>query len=1178
MPFDFPNSPTLNQTVTNGAVTYLWDGTKWIVAYNAISEAPRDGQVYGRQGSVAAWVPTLPLTGGTVAQLTVSGPVTVGTPGISYGWLGATGAGIAFTYSAGTLNPWIGGVAQGALASQSWVTSAINSATSGGPFLPLSGGTVIGGTTFSGSGTSLTVTNNATINGGAVINGGISGWGLNLTNAGLIVGGSTAAGAVRLIGPTGFNRDIQFYSPGGLGHRWDFGMGVTLETGNSAGSNLRMDAYDDNGGYAGALSIASRRSGPLGQGTPWYSYFGPWRQSTPLAARGGGVIGNDQEFISNGDVQPTVTLAANPLAVVSGSAVVTVMWAGSVSSSQIAAVSEGGWDTWVNIGGATATGGITVNGWYQVTSTVDGDHFTIHHSANATATVAAGGGSSVTIRPSVVTQVNKVVSTIRTAANGFPLQTTELLNIDPEVFVPLGSANYSRYEHRWSWTVGPNPGGTLYQWSLGCWEWDLTNRGVDVGYSPSLYGSYNGTVAFWVGPVDIPSWATGGGTATNWNTVYTVFQTNGQFGVYDAFSTQPNSLVGAARDPTGHGGVAFDAIGAEFNAGSFSTSVGTSTITVHTKVGTQVVQANGNQIWLGGPPQTLAGVTFGGAVYTMSNVNDAAGTFTITGTGTASSSTTGGAITWFAFSNLVPYAPFQLSGSFKHGLISSTTSRVESGLIVETQPGNGVGWNDGTGIASVNSSSISAGNLNVDLWPVGTGSVQAHGNLGVSGTVTNPNPGQTALTAAVAGGGGGTGYAVNDTFAFVGNGRGTVATVSGGVVTGITNNTLPTTSGTPPANPVPTTTLTGSGSGLVLSLQWSGANAVVAPGPLNIGVQPLTAISDGTISGAGVPLWQIKPVADQFGFNAGTMQLNAWQGLGITSNVNVPTAATIPPGLNSIWMHPRAGSFWMMGFFNVLNGMNGVYHSISNLQIGRTGLDLRIQMTGAANNLVPTLTSTTPVTGGTNVQVNDRYYDAFNNAYTVMATDGAGAATTMRIDTGSVRFNTAPANPVSLTACAGAVGTGITVNLTWTNPTRLLLWSQNNALGLQGDTGITLTAAAGGVGVSGGMNFGSTLAASTTDLSRHIALFGTTFGLGVTSARLNHVAPAGSTHAFVIGTTDTMLVANTGIQFAAVPLGFNAATPIARPTVSGAKGSNAALASLLTALASYGLITDTTTA
>jgi hypothetical protein len=41
---------------------------------------------------------------------------------------------------------------------------------------------------------------------------------------------------------------------------------------------------------------------------------------------------------------------------------------------------------------------------------------------------------------------------------------------------------------------------------------------------------------------------------------------------------------------------------------------------------------------------------------------------------------------------------------------------------------------------------------------------------------------------------------------------------------------------------------------------------------------------------------------------------------------------------------------------------------------------------------------------------------------------------------------------------------------------------------------------------------------------------------------------------------------------------WNATPPASKPTVTGAKGSNAALASLLAALAAYGLITDSSTA
>ncbi len=51
-----------------------------------------------------------------------------------------------------------------------------------------------------------------------------------------------------------------------------------------------------------------------------------------------------------------------------------------------------------------------------------------------------------------------------------------------------------------------------------------------------------------------------------------------------------------------------------------------------------------------------------------------------------------------------------------------------------------------------------------------------------------------------------------------------------------------------------------------------------------------------------------------------------------------------------------------------------------------------------------------------------------------------------------------------------------------------------------------------------------------------------------------------------------------GVSTANIPHGFYGATPVAKPTVTGSRGGNAALASLLTQLASVGLITDSTSA
>jgi hypothetical protein len=58
-----------------------------------------------------------------------------------------------------------------------------------------------------------------------------------------------------------------------------------------------------------------------------------------------------------------------------------------------------------------------------------------------------------------------------------------------------------------------------------------------------------------------------------------------------------------------------------------------------------------------------------------------------------------------------------------------------------------------------------------------------------------------------------------------------------------------------------------------------------------------------------------------------------------------------------------------------------------------------------------------------------------------------------------------------------------------------------------------------------------------------------------------------------ICTNDTVRITLSG----AGAMGFYGGSPVAKPTVSGSKGGNAALTSLMTALAALGLVTDTTT-
>ena len=66
-----------------------------------------------------------------------------------------------------------------------------------------------------------------------------------------------------------------------------------------------------------------------------------------------------------------------------------------------------------------------------------------------------------------------------------------------------------------------------------------------------------------------------------------------------------------------------------------------------------------------------------------------------------------------------------------------------------------------------------------------------------------------------------------------------------------------------------------------------------------------------------------------------------------------------------------------------------------------------------------------------------------------------------------------------------------------------------------------------------------------------------------------NLGDSGNSSAITISSGHTKIAGN---------IGFNNTTPIAKPTVTGSRGGNAALASLLTALANYGLITNSTTA
>lgn len=117
-----------------------------------------------------------------------------------------------------------------------------------------------------------------------------------------------------------------------------------------------------------------------------------WNWVTLAFANLNGVGTNQKYYIESGgqynDITPVLssgTLGANPFATTSGSKLVTV-------TSTAHGMSVG---TWATFSGATAVGGITISGSYEVITVIDGNTYTIVSSTAASST-ATGGGSAVT--------------------------------------------------------------------------------------------------------------------------------------------------------------------------------------------------------------------------------------------------------------------------------------------------------------------------------------------------------------------------------------------------------------------------------------------------------------------------------------------------------------------------------------------------------------------------------------------------------------------------------------------------------------------------------------------------------------------------------------------------------------------------------------------------------------
>lgn len=83
----------------------------------------------------------------------------------------------------------------------------------------------------------------------------------------------------------------------------------------------------------------------------------------------------------------------------------------------------------------------------------------------------------------------------------------------------------------------------------------------------------------------------------------------------------------------------------------------------------------------------------------------------------------------------------------------------------------------------------------------------------------------------------------------------------------------------------------------------------------------------------------------------------------------------------------------------------------------------------------------------------------------------------------------------------------------------------------------TIVTTTGQMNMASAIGFGSSVAASNTDVTRHIALYGTTYGFGITGNRLNYIIPSTASHRFIVGGVDIASIDNTnGLVTAGVNL------------------------------------------
>ena len=533
----------------------------------------------------------------------------------------------------------------------------------------------------------------------------------------------------------------QFLHSGGV--RWQIQLTNDAEAGSNAGSLFVVAAADDTGTFSGNLFRGVRASGALGLGHPWFDKFSPYFMGSGRATYPNGIYGNDINGLT--DVQKTIPLSGTtPFSVATGSTTMHVTLANCCGTFGPMYMTLG--EVWVKLHGAATVGGVDVDTagqgqfpgspgpWYEVQSIVSANEFTVTLSAPAGST-ASGGGAGSTAQPSFSATLNQLYTTAQSGAAGYPIQQAANYACTYDFYQLIGVTGPDCEQNYDEFYSPPETSG-LYAYHSIQRETDIVNLNGDFGYATNPFQAANNVTGTWFVPYvgNATRLAQLGGTPHNIGQAITFgpggsVSPNQRVAFYQATLVQANSIVGAGNDPTGHGGVAHDVFGsyAFLPPQPFTTAIGTAVVTVTAGRAYLFGHANGDTIYLPGS-YSFDGVSFGAGDYAIANVNLAAGTFTVTGSGAGVSGVTAGGVGQAAFFDKeAPFSPISVHGEFLHGITATTNSRFEDGLFVNMQPGQGVGWSDGSGTAIIKATAPTAGNLNIVFAPAGTGTVNISG-------------------------------------------------------------------------------------------------------------------------------------------------------------------------------------------------------------------------------------------------------------------------------------------------------------------------------------------------------------------------------------------------------------------------------------------------------------------